>query len=222
MTKKTLCLALCALVAGKATANGGYWNSASVSGTGGAAAAVDGIAVAGAGTVSVSTAAANDKVQGSNTLTGSGALVDGYEGVADSYGSSGAGAGTSNYNGMTGSASDSYARADFDEWFGPASTSNGNFGSGATGSGITAAMGGQATVAVAEESYDDDWWGTVGTAGAIGVSGSKARQGQDSPHSIDMLFALDDALDTMTDDEFESGAEFVLESGPELLWVGRK
>ena len=220
MSKKTLCLALCALAAGKAMANGGYWNNAYVGGGGKSDASVDGIGVAGSGTVSVATAFANDKVQGSNTISGSGALVDGYEGYVDAYGASDAYAGSENYDGVTDTYSDSYADAHFDEWYGPSSHSSGDFQAGAHGAGITGAMGGQATVAVAEEYYDDDWWGTRGTAGAIGISGSKARQAEDTPRGFDMLEIVDEALDTMTEEEFVRGTAAVAVAGPTLNWLG--
>lgn len=229
LSKKTLCLALCALAAGNAVADDWWGNSASVSGMGsGARAGADaddwwgsGAAMAASGTAGAASAFANDRVQGSNTISGAGAVAEGYGDAESAAGVEGLeiGASTYNYNGGTESYADSDAVAYFnDEWYGTQAEGDGDFHANGYGDDIVGAMGGQANVALASES--DDWGFSGGSAG-LGVARSKGRQGQDDWHSRDDLMALDGFLDHETTGEFLLGSTVSVGAGIALSNVGK-
>mmetsp|Transcript_8107 Transcript_8107/g.20797 ORF Transcript_8107/g.20797 Transcript_8107/m.20797 type:complete len:237 (-) Transcript_8107:162-872(-) len=221
LSKKTLCLALCALAAGNAMAEDWwYGNSASVSSSGPGS---DAYADAGhkkhnsargaAATVSVASALANDMVQGSNTISGAGALAEGVNGY--SYGNapkSEAHASTGNYHGGTDSYtdSDSYAYFNYDHYTG--ANGDADFYADGYGEDIVGAMGGEASVAIAEESRG--WYGSVeGGAAGLAVSRSKGRQGKDDWYSREALLGLDHFLDEVTTDEYITGAIVAMQAG---------
>ena len=222
-SKKTLCLALCALAAGNAMADdwwGNEWwgNSAEVSGSGKseAGAGTDGWydeAFGSAGTVSVASALATDKVQGSNTISGAGALAEGVNGYSYGYApKSEAHASTGNYHGGTDSYSDADADAYFNYYGETSSNGDGDFYADGYGEDIVGAMGGEASVAIAEESRGKR--GTLtGGAASLAVSRSKGRQGKDDWHSVSDLVHLDGFLDHETTGEFLTGAAVSVSAG---------
>ena len=223
LSKKTLCLALCALAAGNAMAEdwcGNEWwgNSAEVSGSGKSEAGAGTYdwydeAFGSAGTVSVASALATDRVQGSNTISGAGALAEGVNGY--SYGNaprSEAHASTGNYHGGTDSYSDADADAYFNYYGETSSNGDGDFYADGYGEDIVGAMGGEASVAIAEESRG--WYGSVeGGAAGLAVSRSKGRQGKDSWYSREQLMELDDFLDHETTDDFILGSAVTVGAG---------
>mmetsp|Transcript_4895 Transcript_4895/g.12327 ORF Transcript_4895/g.12327 Transcript_4895/m.12327 type:complete len:235 (+) Transcript_4895:248-952(+) len=222
-SKKTLCLALCALAAGNAMAEDWwYGNHASVSGKGdGASAYADAghhkgdEAFAAAGTASAASALATDKVQGSNAIGGAGTLAEGVghgaESKADVDGVE-VYASTGNYHGGT----DSYSDADADAYFNYDGYTNANgdadFYADGYGEDIVGAMGGEASVAIAEESVDK-WYRPIGGAAGLAVSRSKGRQGKDSWYSREALMELDGFLDHATTGEFLTGAAVSVGAG---------
>ena len=226
-SKKTLCLALCALAAGNAMADDWwYGNSASVSSKGdGSDAYADAghwpynSAEAAAGTASSASALATDRVQGSNTIAGSGALAEGVGHGAESYGyvpGVEVHASTGNYHGGTDSYTDSDSYAYFNvPYEGEKYTgANGDadFYADGYGDDIVGAMGGEASVAVAEENRN--WYGRLeGGAAGLAVSRSKGRQGKDSWYSREALMELDGFLDHATTDEFLTGAAVSVGAG---------
>ena len=226
-SKKTLCLALCALAAGNAMADdwwGGssYWNSASVSGGGdGSDAYADAghhpgdYAFGSAGTASSASALANDRVQGSNTIAGSGALAEGYGRGSMAYGDvdgQEAQASTSNYHGGTYSGTDSDSDAYFNYPGETSSNGDADFYADGYGEDIVGAMGGEASVAVAEENRN--WYGRLeGGAAGLAVSRSKGRQGKDDWYSREALLGLDHFLDEVTTDEYITGAIVAMQAG---------
>ena len=230
-SKKTLCLALCALAAGNAMADdwwGNEWwgNSASVSskGSGSDAYADAGhwpynSAEAASGTASAASALATDKVQGSNTIAGSGALAEGVghgaESKADVDGVE-VYASTGNYHGGTDSYSDSdsyaYWNVPYEHERYTGANGDADFYADGYGEDIVGAMGGEASVAIAEESVDK-WYRPIGGAAGLAVSRSKGRQGKDSWYSREALMELDGFLDHATTGEFLTGAAVSVGAG---------
>jgi len=226
-SKKTLCLALCALAAGNAMADDWWGNSASVSGKGdGASAYADvghhpgDIAAAAAGTASAASALANDKVQGSNAIGGAGTLAEGVGHGSESYGyvpGVEVHASTGNYHGGTDahSDSDSYAYFNYPYEGEKYTGANGDadFYADGYGEDIVGAMGGEASVAVAEENRVG-WYGRLeGGSAGLAVSRSKGRQGKDDWYAREALMELDGFLDHATTDEFLTGAAVSVGAG---------
>ena len=225
-SKKTLCLALCALAAGNAMAEDWwYGNSASVSSSGPGS---DAYADAGhkkhnsargaAATVSVASALANDMVQGSNTISSAGAVAEGVgkgsEAKADvSATYRDTDAYTGNYHGGTYSNTDSDADAYFNYNGYTNANGDGDFYADGYGEGIVGAMGGEASVAIAQESREG-WYGRLeGGSAGIGIARSKGRQGKDDWYSREALLGLDHFLDEVTTDEYITGAIVAMQAG---------
>jgi len=225
MSKKTLCVALVALAAGSAAADGGWYpdwwsNNAAVHGSGHADADAEDYAVAGTGTASVASAFADNIVQGSNSIAASGSLAEGWYGESYADGDSDAYASTNNYNGETYSGSKAESDAEYDYYYGADADSDAEFYASAHGEDIVGAMGAQITVAVAEDNKYDDWWGYGGVGGAIGGAKSKARQGLEDWYGPQMLEFLDYQLDSRTMDEFDLATDIVLAAGYEIPHLG--
>ena len=226
-SKKTLCLALCALAAGNAMAEdwwGGsaYWNSASVSvdGEGSEAYASTGpwrgrFADGTAATVSVASAFANDDVQRSNTISAPGGVAEGLGGRSMAYGyaeGQEVQASTGNYHGGTYSYTDTDAEGYFNYEGDTKAEGDSDFYADGYGEDIVGAMGGEASVAIAQESRDKRGRLTGGAAG-ITVGRSKGRQGKDDWHSAAELMRVDNWLDHETTGEFITGARLAMQAG---------
>ncbi len=225
MSKKTLCVALVALAAGSAVAEGpaypSWWNSASVSGSGHSDAEAVGEAISGSGTASVATSFANNIVQGTNSISASGSLAEGWYGEAETSGMTATTGSTSNYNGNTYSAASADSDAAFEDGDVTSSNANAAFNAYANGDDLVGSMGAQATVATAEDSYDEWWGGYHGVGGAIGGARSKARQGLEDWWGPEMLFDLDAGLDAMTMGAFDEAALAIVDAGYELNNLGK-
>merc|ERR1711934_392071 len=169
------------------------------------------IAAAAAGTASAASALANDRVQGSNAIGGAGTLAEGVGHGSESYGyvpGVEVHASTGNYHGGSDahSDSDSYAYFNYPYEGEKYTGANGDadFYADGYGEDIVGAMGGEASVAIAEESTDQ-WYRLVGGSAGLAVSRSKGRQGKDSWYSREELMELDGFLDHEATGEFLTG-----------------
>ncbi len=118
-----------------------------------------------------------------------------------------------NYHGGTdaNSDSDSYAYFNYDHYTG--ANGDADFYADGYGDDIVGAMGGEASVAIAQESREG-WYGRLeGGSAGIGIARSKGRQGKDDWYSREALLGLDHFLDEETTNEYITGAIVAMQAG---------